>query len=104
MIFRLIFVLLPWRLGYVTHGTDRCLWAFRLPVLTPPQVDVARAWLNTIDEEVKKMKSSGSEYNSGENGDVRKVLTLYEDMSIGWTMDERWEEIMRLTKVLPGEE
>lgn len=88
----------------MTHGTDRSLWAFRLPVLTSAQIDVARAWLDAIDEEVEKMKSKGSEYNFEENGGVKEVLALKKDMTIGWAVDERWEEIMKLTKVLPGEE
>lgn len=50
------------------------------------------------------MMSQGSDYNLGDYGGVKTVLALKEDMSIGWVEDERWEDIMRLTRVLPGEE
>lgn len=101
---RLTFARFLLHIGYVTHGSDRSLWAFRLPVLTAPQVDVARTWLSAIDGEVRKMMSQGSEYNIGSCGGVKTVLALKEDMSIGWAADERWEDIMRLTTILPGEE
>lgn len=91
-------------LGYVTHGSDRPLWALRVPVLTTPQVDTARAWLEAINKEVENMKTIGPEYNLGDNGGVRRVLALKKDASIGWAEDERWEDIMRLAKALPGEE
>ncbi|KAJ3539758.1 hypothetical protein NMY22_g4591 [Coprinellus aureogranulatus] len=43
-------------LGYVTHGTDRPLWALRLPSLTEKQQVIARKWLDTIDEGCYKME------------------------------------------------
>jgi len=41
-------------IGYVTHGTDRALWAFRKPVLTPEQVNIARSWLDAVDDAVRQ--------------------------------------------------
>ncbi|EMD35663.1 hypothetical protein CERSUDRAFT_157551 [Gelatoporia subvermispora B] len=84
-------------LGYVTHGSDRSLWALRLPVLKPDQADVARAWLDSIN----------SALAAAENGEVRglkEVLALNENQSIGWRDDDKWDEIMRLCQALPGED
>ncbi|KAF8957122.1 Alpha/Beta hydrolase protein [Flammula alnicola] len=71
--------------GYVTHGCDRILWALRTSSLKPDQIDVAKAWLNNISEEVAAM-------NSGKR--------LTEDKSIVWTDDAKWDEIMKLQDVL----
>lgn len=84
--------------GYVTHATDRPLWAFRLPTLEPAQVEVARAWLDAFAHEVKELETRGSSSRP-----VREMLTLKEDHSIGWTEDQTWDEVSRLLKVLPGE-
>lgn len=83
-------------IGYVTHGSDRSLWAFRLPILEPPQVDVARNWLNAIAEAVQDVEK-------GNMRGVRDILTLKEDRTIEWTVDGRWDELMRLKVALPGE-
>ena len=85
-------------IGFVTHGTDRPLWALSLPALTPDQADVARAWLNAVDREVKALEARGSSDKT-----VRDMLTLKEDRTIGWTQDQSWDEVSRLLKVLPGE-
>lgn len=85
-------------LGYVTHATDRALWALRLPSLEPAQADVARAWLDTIAREVKELEEAGSSTR-----DVREILTLKEDRTIAWTEDGTWDDVVRLLKVLPGE-
>ena len=82
--------------GYVTHGTDRALWALRIPKLERDQVEVAKGWLNEVAEEVNKLI-----YGPGSTRrDVREMLTLKEDRSIGWTKDERWDTLMKLEKVL----
>ncbi|KAH8089868.1 carboxylesterase [Cristinia sonorae] len=85
-------------LGYVTHATDRALWALRLPSLEPAQADVARAWLDTIAREVKELEEAGSSTR-----DIREILTLKEDRTIAWTEDKTWDDVVRLLKVLPGE-
>ncbi|KZV76028.1 alpha/beta-hydrolase [Peniophora sp. CONT] len=85
-------------LGYVTHATDRPLWAFRKPALNEDQVPVAREWLNTIATELARLQSGGAP--RGE----REILTLKEDRTIGWTEDARWEEYMRIRRALPGED
>ena len=82
--------------GYVTHGTDRVLWALRIPRLQPNQVEIAKEWLNEVAEEVNKLiNCPGSTHR-----DVHEMLTLKEDRSIGWTKDEKWDTLMKLEKVL----
>jgi len=83
--------------GYVTHGTDRCLWALRRPNLDTKQWDTANRWIEAVDKELKKVIHSGNPHQP------REVLTLKEDQSIGWTNDERWNEFMDLVDILPGE-
>jgi hypothetical protein len=74
------------------------LWALRIPELEPNQVEVAKGWLNEVAEEVNKLI-----YDPGSiRRDVRKMLTLKEDRSIGWTKDEKWDTLMKLEKVLDG--
>ena len=46
--------------GYVTHGTDRPLWAFRENILTPNQVTIARTWLDAIDSATKEAEGGVS--------------------------------------------
>ncbi|KAI0765875.1 carboxylesterase [Trametes elegans] len=85
-------------LGYVTHGTDRPLWAFRLPILQGDQADVARKWLSTVDDYVKRAE--------GGHGlqDIKLVLALTKDKRIEEKEDALWDEYMLLRKTLPGEE
>ncbi|THH16881.1 hypothetical protein EUX98_g9230 [Antrodiella citrinella] len=85
-------------LGYVTHATDRPLWALRLPILHPDQANVAHAWLDAVDAEVKTLEMKGV---TGRG--AREMLTLKEDKTIAWTEDGRWDEVSKLLKVLPGE-
>jgi len=84
--------------GYVTHGTDCGLWFLRLPWLTPPQVDTAIAWLDAIAAEVKTLESDMKPTLG-----MKEMLTLRENQTIEWTTDSRWEEMMRLATILPGE-
>ncbi|KAH9888028.1 carboxylesterase [Cubamyces lactineus] len=84
--------------GYVTHGTDRALWTLRLSVLEGDQVDVARKWLNTIAEYVKRAEA-------GEGlQEVKKVLALTTSKEIREKEDGLWDKYMRLRSTLPGEE
>jgi len=85
--------------GYVTHGTDRCLWAFREPSLEGDQKVVARNWLDRIESEVKRVEERGKP-----NFALNEMLTLKEDLEIEWTKDAKWDELMKLTSVLPGEQ
>ena len=72
------------------------LWALQIPRLEPNQVEVARGWLSEVAEEVNKLI-----YGSGSTRrDLREILTLKEDKSIGWTKDEKWDTLMKLEKVL----
>ncbi|GLB41542.1 putative carboxylesterase family protein [Lyophyllum shimeji] len=82
--------------GYVTHGTDRCLWALRFPTLEPRQVEVAKLWLDTINAETRKIEKEGKPLR-----DVKTILTLGRDMSIQWKEDPRWDEFMALKSILP---
>jgi len=84
--------------GYVTHGTDRSLWAFRTPSLEERQIDIAKEWLDRIHAEVKELERPGEPLK-----DIKMVLTLREDMTIGWKEDQKWDDIMSLGGVILGE-
>ncbi|KAI0053722.1 carboxylesterase [Auriscalpium vulgare] len=84
--------------GYVTHATDRPLWAFRVPTLDPSQVEIARAWLTAVHHETLKL-----EHDKKSERGVHEVLTLQKDKTIKWKRDDKWEDIMRLRKALSGE-
>jgi hypothetical protein len=84
--------------GYVTHATDRSLWNFAVPCLQPSQLDVATAWLDAIAVEVKNIEGNTKKVHG-----VREMLTLTDNRTIEWTADSRWEDVMRLATVLPGE-
>ncbi len=80
----------------MTHATDRALWALRLPELKDDQSTVARSWVSTITEYVKR----------AEAGDVlalKTIVTLTEDKQIREVEDTKWDAYMRLRTTLPGE-
>lgn len=81
----------------MTHATDRYLWALRRPNLNPKQWDTANRWVEAVHQELGNMAQVGNRYGH------RQFLTLKEDQSIGWTSDERWEELMSMADVLSGE-
>jgi hypothetical protein len=82
----------------VTHGTDRTLWAFRIPGLTAPQVEVARAWLNAIDQATQELEQR----HTNDRG-LKEVLTLQANKQIEWTFDSNWDDAMKMRKLLLGE-
>jgi hypothetical protein len=82
----------------VTHATDRALWAFRIPDMAAPQVEVARAWLNAIDQATQEL-----ELRHPNKRGLKEVLTLQTDKQIGWRFDENWDNAMKMRKLLPGE-
>ncbi|KXN88001.1 hypothetical protein AN958_07813 [Leucoagaricus sp. SymC.cos] len=84
-------------LGYVTHGTDRYLWALRKPNLDSRQWETANRWVETVQQELENVLLSGNTHSPSQ------VLALNEDQSIGWTSDKRWNEWMSLVDLLPGE-
>ncbi|KIY44050.1 alpha/beta-hydrolase [Fistulina hepatica ATCC 64428] len=84
--------------GYVTHGGDRTLWAFRVPVLTERQQETARAWLTIVANATKKLEN----WNEISHR-LDFALTLNEDLSIVAQKDSRWEHCMRVARILPGE-
>ncbi|KAI9447936.1 carboxylesterase [Lactarius indigo] len=82
--------------GYVTHATDRAIWAFRIPDLTPPQLDTVRSWLGAIDQATQEL-----DYE--QRRDLKEVLTLQADKKIEWAVDLGWDDAMKIRKLLPGE-
>jgi len=90
-------------LGYVTHGTDRVLWTFRKDMMNEEQIDTARRWLDVIGAQVDIIKKEKGR-NLDSTTDVKRILTLRTDQSIGWEDDHRWDSLMHLAEeVLPGE-
>ena len=83
--------------GYVTHATDRVLWCYREPSLTKEQLAVAREWLDTIDKDSREIGGGGLKK------DVKEILVLNEDKSISWRDDAQWDSLLRVAKILPGE-
>ena len=83
--------------GYVTHGTDRFLWALRKPDLNPKQWEVANQWVDVVQQELNKVLEAGNSHT------FNQVLTLREDQTISWTIDRLWGELMDLVSILPGE-
>lgn len=83
--------------GYVTHATDRYLWALRRPNLNPEQWDTANQWVEAFHQEMSVMIQFGNKYNH------RQFLTLKEDRSVRWTSDGRWDELLNMADILPGE-
>lgn len=75
--------------GYVTHGSDRYIWALRLPNLVEDEAEIARKWLDQIDEEKANLT-----HGKG-RGSMKDILVLDTDKSIHWAKDERWDEMMR---------
>jgi hypothetical protein len=91
--------------GYVTHGGDRSIWAFRLDgsLSTPEEVNTAKRWLDAIDGWIASVRPGVEPHVTHTIGDV-PILTLREDASIGWDKDPRWDELMDLARnVLPHE-
>ena len=80
----------------MTHATDRALWAFRLPALEGDQPDVARAWLDAVDEHVKSAEA-------GKVMDLKTILVLGEDKKVVEAEDTKWDTYMRMRTTLPGE-
>ncbi|KAI0268158.1 carboxylesterase [Gloeopeniophorella convolvens] len=85
--------------GYVTHATDRPLWAFRLPDLTPSQVEVARAWLSAIHQATREL-----ELEHPVKRGLKEVLILGTDKQIAWSVDEDWDNATKIRRLLPGED
>jgi len=86
--------------GYVSHGTDRIFWAYRLPLMKPSQIATVKLWLDSIDAEVKLLKAGLNV--TAKN--MKKVYALKANKTVGWKDDERWDELMHLVSVLPGEQ
>jgi len=78
--------------GYVTHGSDRAIWAFRLQDIGDGDADVIRAWLERFSKEVANLRSS----KHGMSHDVKQVLRLGKLGEIGWAEDSRWQEMDRI--------
>ena len=74
------------------------MWAFRIPDLTTPQLEVVRSWLNAIDQATQEL-----EHENLKKHDLKEVLTLQVDKKIEWAVDVGWDEAMKIRKSLPGE-
>ncbi|KAJ7626324.1 Alpha/Beta hydrolase protein [Mycena polygramma] len=82
--------------GYVTHGSDRALWAFRVPDLTDSQIEIARTWLTRVSDELLAVESAGKPLRG-----PKDILILAEDKGVEWTQDSHWDEKMKLLSALP---
>lgn len=83
--------------GYVTHATDQSIWTYRVPDLASDETKVALAWLDEVAKEVEKL-GSHEQHPRG----VREVLALTKDKTIEWIEDTKWDEMMRLARMLRG--
>lgn len=61
-------------------------------------MEVAHAWLDAIDHATKEL-----EFPHPRKRDLKEVLTLQADKQIEWTVDENWNDAMKMRKLLPGE-
>lgn len=84
-------------LGYVTHGTDSPLWHLCHPLLKDDQIKVAHAWLDAVAHETEEVLKGDQRH------EMNEVLSLREDRSIGWDKDDKWDAMMDLCQILPGE-
>ncbi|KAG2137704.1 Alpha/Beta hydrolase protein [Suillus cothurnatus] len=84
--------------GLVTHGTDRCFWALRIPSMNYPQTKKAIEWLDAFDKEIAALEQQGKPMHK-----LDEALTMQEDQRIVWAEDKRWAELMNIAKILPGE-
>ncbi|KAJ7579694.1 Alpha/Beta hydrolase protein [Mycena floridula] len=82
--------------GYVTHASDRALWALRLPNLEPDQVTIAHAWLDRIAAEVARLEAEDSPTAES----VKDILVLDTDKTIKWTVDSKWDAKLELESCL----
>ena len=70
-------------------------------MLTSDQADIARIWLDKVDDEIKSLRNK--EVSQDEES-MRRILTLRVNRSIGWEDDHRWNSMMRLAEnILPCE-
>lgn len=74
------------------------MWAFRIPDLTTPQLDVVRSWLDAIDQATQAL---GHEHPK--RRDLKEVLTLKDDKKVEWAVDVGWEDATKMRKLFPGE-
>ena len=75
-------------LGYVTHGTDRAIWSLLNPLMTSDQADVARRWLNSVQEEAAAVRKTE------DRQDPSVVLRLTKDERIEWSIDRTYDELL----------
>lgn len=60
---------------------------------------MARNWLDRIETEVRSVEERGKPVFA-----LNEMLTLKEDRVVEWTKDAKWDELMKLSNILPGEE
>ena len=67
------------------------------------EVDIARKWLDAIDQGVIEMEKYYETGKSGLERNLKSILTLRQDKTIGLAKDEKWDTMMNLAKsILPG--
>ncbi|KAH0583146.1 hypothetical protein H2248_011029 [Termitomyces sp. 'cryptogamus'] len=81
--------------GFVTHGTDRCIWALRRPNLESDQILIAKHWLDKVDKEVQRMEREDKPTRNPQT-----ILTLCADKSIQWKSDTRWDSVIKLRNIV----
>ena len=69
--------------GHIPHASDRVIWSMLTPLMTSDQVDVARRWLKTVQDEIAALKAQKLESRR----DVRTMLKLSPDRKIEWSPD-----------------
>ena len=74
------------------------MWAFRIPDLTTPQLDVIRSWLNAIDQATQELENQHPRRRG-----LKEVLTLQIDKKIEWAVDDNWDDAMKIRNLFPGE-
>jgi len=84
--------------GYVSHGLDRVIWAYRKALLEQSEHPVVLGWLDAINAQRAAIEAG----SSNEARNMKRVFAL-KDGCAGWKDDTRWDDIMRLTVALPGE-
>ena len=74
------------------------MWAFRIPNLTTPQLDVVRSWLNAIEQATQELENQHPRRR-----DLKEVLTLQIDKKTEWAEDGSWDDAMKIRNLFPGE-
>lgn len=61
-------------------------------------MEIARAWLDAIDQETQELGLLHPDKR-----DWKRVLALQTDQQIEWITDENWNDATKMRKLFPGE-